>query len=59
VEELPLTHEIFHAFYDIDRVIQVPNISNGINFTVQAATTDVERNDDTGLAFGISDDTDV
>jgi hypothetical protein len=28
LEELPLTHEIFHTFYDVDRVMQIPNVSN-------------------------------
>jgi hypothetical protein len=59
VEELPLTHEIFHAFYDIDRVIQVPNISNGINFTRSGGNYPTwERNDDTRpRVLGVSDDT--
>ncbi|MBI4471837.1 MAG: DUF4159 domain-containing protein [Acidobacteria bacterium] len=29
IEELPLTHEVFHTFFDIDRVMQIPNINNG------------------------------
>ena len=29
IEELPLTHEIFHAFFDITEVKQIPNVSNG------------------------------
>src|SRR5215510_1781703 len=29
LDVLPLTHEIFHTFYDIDEIIQVPNASNG------------------------------
>jgi len=28
VEEVPLSHPIFHSFYDIDEILQVPNISN-------------------------------
>jgi len=29
IVDLPLDHEIFSAFYDIEEVIQVPNINNG------------------------------
>lgn len=28
VEEIPLSHPIFHSFYDIDEILQVPNIGN-------------------------------
>src|SRR5262245_6636318 len=28
-EILPLTHEIFHSFFDIDEILQIPNASNG------------------------------
>ena len=59
LEELPPTHEIFHTFFDIDRVIQVPNINNGINFTRSGGRYPTwERSDDTQpRVFGISDDT--
>jgi uncharacterized protein DUF4159 len=29
IEDLPLTHAIFHTFFDIDRIIQVPNVRLG------------------------------
>jgi hypothetical protein len=29
VEQIPLSHEIFSAFYDIEKIIQVPNVNNG------------------------------
>ena len=29
VEEIPLDHEIFHAFFDIDEILQIPNVNNG------------------------------
>ena len=29
LEVLPLSHEIFHTFYDINEILQVPNASNG------------------------------
>jgi Domain of unknown function (DUF4159) len=28
VEDIPLDHPVFHSFYDIDELVQVPNISN-------------------------------
>jgi hypothetical protein len=30
VEELPLEHPVFHAFFDIRRILQVPNVWQGI-----------------------------
>jgi len=29
LEPVPLTDEIFHTFFDIDKVMQIPNVSNG------------------------------
>ena len=29
LEELPLSHPVFHTFYDLDTVMQIPNVSNG------------------------------
>ena len=29
IVDIPLEHEIFHTFYDIDEIIQVPNVNNG------------------------------
>ena len=29
VEEIPLTHEVFHSFYDIDEILQVPVVNSG------------------------------
>lgn len=31
IVELPLAHPLFHAFYDIDRILQVPNVWQGIS----------------------------
>lgn len=28
-EPIPLSHPIFHAFYDIDELLQIPNVRNG------------------------------
>ena len=30
IVDVPLEHEIFHNFYDIDEIIQVPNVGNGV-----------------------------
>lgn len=30
IVELPLAHPLFHSFYDIDRILQVPNVGQGI-----------------------------
>jgi len=27
-EDIPLNHEIFHTFFDVDHIAQIPNISN-------------------------------
>jgi len=58
VEALPLTHEIFHSFYDINQVEQVPNIGNGRAYTRTGGRARTwERNDDTEpRVLGISDD---
>jgi hypothetical protein len=29
LEELPLTHPVFHTFYDLDGVMQIPNVGQG------------------------------
>jgi hypothetical protein len=31
VEAVPLSHPVFHSFYDIDQLLQVPRIGNGVN----------------------------
>ncbi|MDX1577512.1 MAG: DUF4159 domain-containing protein, partial [Gemmatimonadota bacterium] len=30
IEPIPLEHEIFHQFYDIEEILQVPNVGNGV-----------------------------
>lgn len=30
IQELPLTHPLFHCYFDIDEVVQVPNVGNWI-----------------------------
>ena len=34
IVDLPLTHEIFHTFYDIDEILQPPNDGNGERYTL-------------------------
>ncbi len=33
IVDLPLTHEIFHTFFDIDQILQVPNDGLGEMYT--------------------------
>ena len=50
--QLKLDHEVFHTFFDIDTVMQIPNVTNGCNggrTWEQASETDPR-------IFGISDD---
>ena len=58
LQELPPTHEIFHTFYDIGEVLQVPNVRNGEWYTQSGGQSPTwERNDDIKpRVFGISDD---
>lgn len=52
MQQLPLTHEVFHTFFDIDTVMQIPNVGNGCyrGQTWQVADDKVPR------IYGISDD---
>jgi len=54
-----MTHEIFHAFFDVDRVLQVPNVSLGVAFTRSGGRTQTwqEPSDTKPRVLGISDDT--
>ena len=52
LEPIPLNHEIFHTFFDVDDIIQVPNRGNGCS-----GGPTWERYDDTKpQVYGISDD---
>jgi hypothetical protein len=52
IRQLDLKDEIFHAFFDVDKVVQIPNVSNGCN-----GGPTWERSDDTQpRIFGVSDD---
>ena len=52
LEPVPLTHEIFHTFFDIDTVMQIPNVSNGCyGRQTWQSRTDIEPR-----IYGISDD---
>jgi Domain of unknown function (DUF4159) len=50
--QLALSHEIFHTFFDIDSVIQVPNMNNGCS----GAPTWQSADDKVPRIYGISDD---
>ena len=58
MEILPITHEIFHTFYDIDKVVQVPNVRNGEAWKLTGGRAPTwEQPDDTEpRVLGISDD---
>jgi hypothetical protein len=52
IERLPLTHPVFHTFFDLETVMQIPNRGNGC-----FGGPTWESRDDTMPAFyGISDD---
>jgi hypothetical protein len=52
LELLPLTHELFRAFFDVDTVMQIPNVGNGC----RGGRTWEEPDDTMPKTFGISDD---
>ncbi len=58
IEQLPMDHEIFHTFFDLDRVLQVPNVSNGEEYTMSGGMSPTwEQSSDTEpRVLGISDD---
>ncbi len=58
IQDLPLTHPIFHTFFDIDRIIQVPNVRLGEMWKESGGRTRTwEQPDDTEPHVrGISDD---
>jgi len=59
IVDLPPTHPIFHTFYDIDHIIQVPNVHLGERYKASGGRTiTYEQPDDTQPHIrGISDDT--
>jgi hypothetical protein len=52
IERLPLTHEVFHTFFDVDTVMQIPNRGNGCS----GGPTWESRDDKEPVIYGISDD---
>ena len=50
--QLDLKHEVFHTFFDIDTVVQVPNVNNGCS----GAPTWQSRDDTVPRIYGIADD---
>jgi hypothetical protein len=52
MQVLPLTHEIFHTFFDIDKLVQVPGRGAGCNGgATYEVSDDIEHR-----VYGISDD---
>jgi hypothetical protein len=52
IQQLDLKEEVFHTFFDVDTVIQIPNVSNGCN-----GGRTWERADDTQpRIYGVFDD---
>jgi hypothetical protein len=58
LEELPLSHEVFRTFFEVDTVMQIPNISNGrrITRTGGQGPTWQDSRDTRPRIYGISDD---
>jgi uncharacterized protein DUF4159 len=50
--KLNLSHEVFHTFFDIETVMQIPNVSNACN----GRQTWEQRSEIDPMIFGISDD---
>jgi hypothetical protein len=57
IERLDLKHDVFHSFFDVDKVMQIPNINNGRALTRYGRGRTWEDSSDTEPGvFGISDD---
>jgi len=52
LEVLPLSHPVFHTFYDLDAVMQIPNVGNGC----YGGPTWQEPDDREPKIYGIHDD---
>jgi hypothetical protein len=52
IQQLPLTHEVFHTFFDIDKIIQIPNQRYGCD----GGETWEQADDKEPRIYGISDD---
>jgi len=58
IEPLPMTHEVFHTFFDIDKILQVPNVRFGEEYTRSGGTSRTweQASDTDPRVLGISDD---
>lgn len=52
IEPLDLRHEVFHTFFDVDQVMQIPNVSNGCN----GGRTWESADETEPVIYGVSDD---
>lgn len=51
-ELLNLKHEVFHSFFDVDQIMQIPNVTSGCN----GGRTWEQADDTEPRVYGISDD---
>jgi hypothetical protein len=54
MKTLDLKHEVFRNFFEVDQIMQIPNVSNGCN----GGRTWERPSETTPMVFGISDDRD-
>jgi len=52
LKQLDMKEQIFHTFFDVDKVVQIPNVSNGCS----GGPTYESRDDTEARIFGLSDD---
>jgi hypothetical protein len=52
MDKLSLDHEVFHTFFDVDTIMQIPNVTNACN----GRQTWEQRSEIDPMIFGISDD---
>jgi Domain of unknown function (DUF4159) len=59
IVDLPLSHEVFHTFFNIDQILQPPNVGNGRRYTFSNGQFPTwEQPDDTAPRVrGVFDDT--
>jgi hypothetical protein len=56
IVELPLDHEVFRIFYDIEEIIQVPNVGNGRSYAYGCMQCTSENDGYIPRVFGIHDE---
>ena len=58
IDRLDTRHAVFHTFFDIDSIVQIPNINNGraVNRGLAGARTWEQQSETDPMIFGISND---